>query len=190
MRHQEVEQTPQLHKIVLERRARQQQPALCLKPQQGLPPLRAKVLDVVRLVQDHVDPRLAPEDVLVGDDDLVRRDADLPRVLGEPADALLLPLLLVAVIRKDLEAWEKLLEFHLPIQDDGGRDDDEVLAPDATIACQVAEQRDGLDSLATHQLELVLAQDLPESHLVRQDPVHIIGVKPSKPVEPCVLIRP
>jgi len=50
--HEEVEQTPELHEVVLERRAREQQPPLGVEVEQRLPALRAEVLDVVGLVKD------------------------------------------------------------------------------------------------------------------------------------------
>ena len=46
--HEEVHQRPELHQVVLQRSARQQQPALSAEIQQGLPPLRFKVLKPVQ----------------------------------------------------------------------------------------------------------------------------------------------
>jgi hypothetical protein len=68
VRHQKVHQRPELHQVVLQRRAGQQQAVLRLEGQQRLPPLRLEVLDVMRLVEDQVVPRLAPKDdsVLAG----------------------------------------------------------------------------------------------------------------------------
>lgn len=102
--HEEVEQTPQLHQVVLQRRTREQQSFLSFEPQQGLPPLTPEVLDVVRLVQDHVNPIFPSEDVLIGQHDLVRRDAHLEVMLGVPTDPFLLALLLVAVVCQDFDA--------------------------------------------------------------------------------------
>lgn len=93
----------------------------------------------MRLVEDHVDPVFASENVLIGQDDLVRRDAHLEMVLSLPADTFLFPFLLVAVIGENLDTWEKLLELHLPVEDDRGGDDDEVLAPDALVARKMSE---------------------------------------------------
>lgn len=102
----------------------------------------------MRLVQDHVNPTLPPKYVLVGKDDLIRCDADLPGVLGVPPNTLIFPFLLVAIVCQDLHAWKELLELHLPVQDDRRRDDNQVLSPDAFVACEMAEQGYGLDRLA------------------------------------------
>ncbi len=56
VRHEEVHQGPQLHQRVLQRGAREQQPAPRRKRKQRLPTLRFEVLDVVGLVQDEVVP--------------------------------------------------------------------------------------------------------------------------------------
>ena len=47
--HQEVHERPQLHQVVLQRGARQEQPALAVEVQQGLPALALEVLDVLGL---------------------------------------------------------------------------------------------------------------------------------------------
>lgn len=137
VRHEEVEQTPQLHQIVLQRGTGQKQAMLRLEAEERLPSLTAEVFDVVSLVKDHVAPVLAPENVLVGEDDLVAGDADLPVVLRVPTDTLLLTLLLVAVVGQHLHAGQELLELHLPVQDDRGGHDDEMRAPHTLVACKV-----------------------------------------------------
>ena len=43
-----------------------------VEAEERLPSLRPEVLDMVRLVEDHVVPRLATEHVLIGEDELVR----------------------------------------------------------------------------------------------------------------------
>lgn len=65
VRHQKVHQRPQLHEVVLQRRARDQQPPLRVEAQQRLPALRLPVLDHVRLVEDQVAPLLAAEHLLI-----------------------------------------------------------------------------------------------------------------------------
>lgn len=102
----------------------------------------------MRLVENHVNPALPPKDVLIGQDDLVGSDTHLPGVLGMPPDSLLFPLLLVPVIGQDLHAGKKLLELHLPVEDNRCRNDDEVLTPYAFVASEMTEKGDGLDSLA------------------------------------------
>ena len=59
---------------------------------------------------------------------------------------------------KYLEGGTPLLDLHLPVEHDGGGDDDQVGAPHALLAGEVCEQGDGLDGLA-------------QSHLVGEDPV-------------------
>ena len=110
-RHQEVHQRPQLHQVVLQRRARQQQSTLRLEVQQELPTLTLEVLDVLRLVEDEVVPLLPPEAGVVLDDELVASDADVEGVRLRPADPLQLPLLLRAVVREDLEGRAPLLQL-------------------------------------------------------------------------------
>ena len=64
-----------------------------MKVEQCLPALRLEVLDVLRLVEDKVAPLLAPESLVVLDDELVGRDADVEGVGLGPALALGPPLL-------------------------------------------------------------------------------------------------
>ena len=45
---------------------------------------------------------------------------------------------------KYLECGAPLLDFHLPVEHDGGGDDDEVRPPDALLAGEVRQQGDGL----------------------------------------------
>ena len=68
----------------LQRSSGQQQATRRVEVQQGLPLLRAEVLDVLRLVEHQVLPRLATEHLLVGDHDVVRGDHDVEGVLLVP----------------------------------------------------------------------------------------------------------
>lgn len=77
--------------------------------------------------------------MLIRKNDLIARYAHLPRVLGLPADSLLLSLLLVAVVGEDFETGEELFELHLPVENHGCWDDNEMLAPDALVASEVTE---------------------------------------------------
>jgi len=130
----------------------------------------------VSLVENEVVPRFPPEDVLIGEDELVRRDADVESVLGVPSSTFLLPISLVSVVGHDFEAGEELsrrrgrrersvlgerkeekvasrksdahlLELHLPVEDDGSRNDDEMRSPHSLLASEVREKRDCLDRL-------------------------------------------
>lgn len=93
--------------------------------------------------------------MLIGKDDLVRRDADLPGMLGEPTDTFFFPFFLVTVVCQDLESGKKLLELHFPVEDDRGGDNDEMLTPDAFVACEMAKEGYSLDRFA------VMSADFP-----------------------------
>jgi hypothetical protein len=118
LRHQEVHQRPQLHQVVLQGSARDQQAALGREPQQRLPPLRLPVLDHVRLVQDQVPPFLAPKHLGVLKSEGVRGDAHVKAARARPPFALELALLGGAVIGEQLERRAPLLELHLPVEHD------------------------------------------------------------------------
>ena len=47
-------------------------------------------------------------------------------------------------IDTNLERWRPLLELHLPVEHDGGGDDDEVRAPNVLFTGEMAEERNGL----------------------------------------------
>lgn len=59
VRHEEVHERPELHEVVLERRAGEEEAPLRLKVEQRLPPLRLEVFDVLRLVENEVFPLFA-----------------------------------------------------------------------------------------------------------------------------------
>ena len=54
--HEEVHEGPQLHEVVLQRRAGEQEAPPAAEVEQQLPPLALEVLDVLRLVEDEVVP--------------------------------------------------------------------------------------------------------------------------------------
>ena len=60
------------------------------------------------LVEDEVVPRFPPEDVLIGENELVRSDADVESVLGVPSSSLLLSVSLVSVVGHDFKTGEEL----------------------------------------------------------------------------------
>jgi hypothetical protein len=62
--------------------------------------------------------------MLIREDDLIGCDAHLPRVLRLPTDTFLFAFFLIAVVCENAETGEKLLELHLPVEDDGCGDDD------------------------------------------------------------------
>lgn len=89
-----------------------------------LPALRLEVLYVMSLVENHVDPFLAPKDGLVRDRQLVGRDADVECMRRCPALPFLLPVLLMAVVRQGLETREKAFELHFPVEKHARWNDD------------------------------------------------------------------
>lgn len=60
---------------------------------------------------------------------LVGGDADVPEVIVEPAFALLLTFFARTIVGENLEARRPFFELHLPVEDDGCRDDDEMRTP-------------------------------------------------------------
>jgi hypothetical protein len=48
--HQKVHQTPQLHHIILKRGASKQEAAFRVESEQGLPPLRLEIFNILRLI--------------------------------------------------------------------------------------------------------------------------------------------
>ncbi len=85
VRHEEVHERPELHEVVLERGAGEEEAALGLEVEEGLPALGLEVLDVLGLVKDEVLPLLASEGGVVLDDELVAGDADVEGVGFCPA---------------------------------------------------------------------------------------------------------
>lgn len=99
------------------------------------------------LVEDHVVPRLALKDVCITAGESIRGDADVEVRLVVPALSKLLPTLGGTVVSEDVEAGEKLLELHFPVEQDAGGYDDKVRAPDAAVASEVGEKGDSLNRL-------------------------------------------
>ena len=93
----------------------------------------------MRLVEDHVVPPLALEDMCIARRERVRCDACVEVVLVVPSLAELLALLRVPVVAEHLEAGHELLELHFPVQEHARRDNDQVWSPDAAVAGEVGE---------------------------------------------------
>jgi hypothetical protein len=129
----------------LQRSAGQEKSVTSVEAEQGLPTLRAEILDVVSFVEDEVVPRFASEDVLIGEDELVRSDADVEGVLGVPSLSLLLSLLLSSVVHHELEPRQELAELHLPIEHNTRRNDDEVRTPLSFVTREMGEERNRLN---------------------------------------------
>ena len=175
---EEVEQRPQLMQVVLDRRARQQQPArrpyLAEEPRE----LRVLILEAMRLVDDEASPAHLLE----------RRDLRRHRLLGRQAHvvvarrherlALLRALVLGAVQHKDAQLGAELGKLALPVAEHRERQHDQVRLGERRgllLQRQVAEQRDRLQRLA-------------EAHLVGEDAVEIALVQREHPVEPLELV--
>jgi hypothetical protein len=67
-----MHERPELHHIILKRRACKQESALSIEAQKGLPALALKVFDVLSLIEDHVVPLFATECKMVLDHQLIR----------------------------------------------------------------------------------------------------------------------
>lgn len=93
---------PQLHDIILQGGARQQQSPFGVEPEQGLPPLAFEVLNVLGFIQDHIVPLLPSEGEVVLNDQLIGGDAHMERVVLAPAMSLDLSLFLGSEIGQDL----------------------------------------------------------------------------------------
>lgn len=103
---------------------------MCVEGHHCLPSIRAKVLDVVGFVEDHIMPLPPLERVDILQNQLVACYAHVERVLLHPAFPFLLSFILIAVVGQNFEAWTELLEFHLPIENDTCRHNDQVRTPD------------------------------------------------------------
>ena len=58
---------------------------LRLKVEKKLPSLRFEVLDVLRFIENKVPPTLAPESLMILDDQLVRRNAHMESIRLRPS---------------------------------------------------------------------------------------------------------
>lgn len=81
------------------------------------------------LVEDHIYPRHAPEDMLIGENQLIGCDTHMESARRLPSMPSFLPFAHVAVVRNNLETRQKFLELHLPILEYTRWDDDEVRPP-------------------------------------------------------------
>ena len=79
----------------------------------------------------------------------IRSHTDIEGILIIPPLPELFATFRIAVVAKDLEARQKLLELHLPVQQDASRHDDEMRTPDTTITGEMREQGYGLDGFST-----------------------------------------
>jgi hypothetical protein len=92
--HQKVHERPQLHNIVLEGSACQQQSAARVEPQQSLPALTLEILYVLSFIQNHVIPFLPSENKMVLNYQFIGSYADMEGVVFAPALSFKFPFLL------------------------------------------------------------------------------------------------
>ena len=102
-----------------------------------LPSIRAEVFDVMGFVQDHVVPLTSFEGVDISQDQLIARDAYVECILLQPTYAFLLPFILIAIVSQYFEARTKLLELHLPIEDDARGYHNQVRTPNLMLNSQM-----------------------------------------------------
>ncbi|KAH6603254.1 hypothetical protein Trco_008029 [Trichoderma cornu-damae] len=181
-RHDEVQQGPQLLHVVLDGGAGEQQAVPAVEAEQALPAGAGRALDGLGLVENHVLPSHLLEVGHVGDDELVRRDADVEgRVLAVrgvlPVPELPEHLSVAGAppVREDLELGDELCDFLLPVVQRGGGRHHQERPPDVVLLGQVGHDGDGLDRLA-------------EAHFVRQDAVDALLVEVDEPVEALELV--
>ena len=132
------------------------------KHEQDVPTLGFEVLDHMRLIKDHVIPRLALEDMRVPAGKCVGSYTYVEMVLVIPTLAELLASFGRPMVTKNPESGQKLLELHFPVQKNAGRDDlkcmstpslnaynrahNKMRSPNAAIASEMRKKCDGLDS--------------------------------------------
>ncbi|KAI3476086.1 hypothetical protein L1887_62392 [Cichorium endivia] len=167
---EEVEQRPELHEVVLERRAGDEQAGARVEGTHDLGEHRVDVLDAVRLVNDDVLPRELLERALFAQAHLVGGDEHV-KVLGQQVFVDDLVALLLGALEGDhVEAGHPALELAVPVVQRRLGHDDEVEAGRVAEVAEVAEEGDGLERLA-------------EAHLVCEDAVDAVVVERDHPVE-------
>lgn len=100
-------------------------------------------------------PVSAFERDLILENELIRRDTDVPEVVVKPTFPLLGSLLSASVIGENLETRGPFLELHFPVQHDTCRNDDKMGAPNSPLASKMGKQSDRLNCF-TRQYKLVL----------------------------------
>mmetsp|Transcript_3100 Transcript_3100/g.7589 ORF Transcript_3100/g.7589 Transcript_3100/m.7589 type:complete len:224 (-) Transcript_3100:1642-2313(-) len=178
LRQDKVEKRPELLKVILDGRSRQEQPVPALvQAPQDLGELRVLVLEPVSLVDDDVLPveglqgLLVPHDhVVVGEQDVegLGSHALLPQGLALPG---------CPVVKNQICVGEPLGHLVGPVRKNGFRANDQVRAEVALLLHQVCEQGHGLDRL-------------PEAHFVGEDAVEAIHVKGNHPLQALQLVLP
>jgi hypothetical protein len=130
-----VHQTPQFHDIILQWSSSQQQSPFSIESQQCLPPLRLKILDILRFIQHHVVPLLPSKRKMVLYHKLIWCNAHMEWVIFTPPMPLHLPFFLWSKVCQYLECRTPLLKLHLPIYYDCGRHYYQMWTPNPSFTC-------------------------------------------------------
>ncbi len=80
LRHQKMQQRPQLRKIILKWGSSKQQPTMSLKIQKNLPSLRFEILNILSLIQYHIVPSLPPKNGMISDCNFIACYTDMETV--------------------------------------------------------------------------------------------------------------
>jgi len=150
--------------------SREQQSSAGVESQQSLPSLAFEILDVLGLVENHVIPFLAPECKMVLDDELIRSDAYMERVLLAPAMTLEFAFLLRSEVRENLESGTPSFKLHFPVDDNRSRYDNQVRAPNTLVTSERSYHCNRLDGLA-------------KAHLICENAIKTFVVQRNQPVQ-------
>jgi hypothetical protein len=105
---------------------------------------------------------------------LIRGDTNMPCILLIPAFPFQLTLFGVAVVGQNFETWSPLFEFHFPIENDAGGNNDEMRTPYVHLAGKMRNKSDCLDSFSI--MSFGFRRVLPEAHFIGKYPVDIIVI--------------
>mmetsp|Transcript_7352 Transcript_7352/g.21307 ORF Transcript_7352/g.21307 Transcript_7352/m.21307 type:complete len:234 (+) Transcript_7352:462-1163(+) len=170
-REHEIQQTPKLLQIVLDRRSRQEQPvSRLIDSPENFRQLRVLVLQPVPLVDDDVLPLELGEELLVAHDHVIVGEKHVEGLCRHSVIPQLLPLLRLAVVEDDVVVWQPPPKLNTPVAQHGFGAQDEVGSIVALLFHEVSKQRDGLDGLT-------------EAHLVREDPIQPVDVQGNHPLQ-------
>ena len=163
--------------VVLQRRARDQQPEVRVEQAHDRRELRLLVLDAVRLVDDQILPHKLLNRSLLLQDGLIGGEAHVEGIRRlEVLLAQRLAALAVALQLEDLERRAPTRALVRPVRKRRLGRDDQVRAGDLARLLEVTQERDGLQRLA-------------KPHLIRKDPVDPLLVQLDQPVQALELVR-
>ena len=153
MRVGKLHEVPQLAHMVLQRRARQQQPEVSLQCHGHPGHLRLLILDGVRFVKHDGMPRAGTESLLLRDEQSVGRDHHVESPSLPDHALAVFP---GAIEQADVEFRSKACRLLLPVEDERGGHDDQL----RSLLGPAQQQRERLYGLSqTH----VIGQQCPRS---------------------------